>query len=167
MECSTAGQTKKLINDTNHKYDAKWKYKYVMKYVHLLWRIKIFLNVMYRTNSLHSVWTHTHYHHTSHHKWETNREPCSVQRWFRVWFWTSYEANRTADAEKWNQELRPERDGLLDLCAQLVWEKQQVCEIMMTRLKHIWNNILTDSWQSWTLVPRSVITISSQVMMLN
>ena len=31
MECSTAGQTKELINNTDHKYDAEWKYKYDMK----------------------------------------------------------------------------------------------------------------------------------------
>ena len=57
-ECSTAGQTKELINNTNHKYDAQWKYKHDMKQT-----AKV-LNVMCRTNSLHSVWTHTHHHHS-------------------------------------------------------------------------------------------------------
>ena len=31
MECSTAGQTKELINNTDHKNDAEWKYKYDIK----------------------------------------------------------------------------------------------------------------------------------------
>ena len=38
MECSTAGQTKELINNNNHKYDVQWKFEYDIKCVCLLQR---------------------------------------------------------------------------------------------------------------------------------